>query len=86
MRLLPAFIAVILVFLGGSVFLLQRGGSLNNAALRINGWMRKGRLQRTVILLLLFFLVLFLLRVMGKIALLIGGILFLIYLLSFQRR
>lgn len=85
MRLLPAVIAVILVFLGGSVFLLQRG-ALNNAAPRITGWMRKGGFQKAIILFLLFFLVLFLLRVMGKIALLIGGILFLIYLLSFQRR
>ncbi len=85
MKLLPAMLFVIALFFGALVFLQTRGPISRATGLRgIRGPVQK-KTKRLLTVVLLFCVFLLLLKIMGKIALLIVGILFLISLLAFKK-
>lgn len=83
MKLLPAMIIIILVFLGGLIFLKIRRSDASGA------WSVRDILRnQTTRMLAIVFLVLLLgllFKIMGKIALLVGVIIILVSLLTFKR-
>jgi hypothetical protein len=80
MKLVPVMLAIILAFL---LALLFRGYSLRKQGYQITGLSRKTK--RILTIALLVFLVGFLFRFMGRIALLIGAMIALIAFLSMKK-
>ena len=84
MKLLPAMLFVVALFFGGLLFLQTRRPVSGAAPLPgMQGPARK-KIKRLLTILFLFFVLLFLLKILGKIALLVAGILFLISRLVFK--
>ena len=86
MRLLPAMIVVVLLFLGGLVFLQVRASSRKGGGIEGLRMLANHRFARAAAILLLILMTGLLFRIMGKIALLIGVLFFFIYLLSSRKR
>lgn len=80
MKLLPVMIFIILAFV---IAFLFRGYNLKKRGYQITGLSKK--VYRILTIILLIFLVGFLFKFMGKIAILIGAIIAVIALLSFRK-
>jgi hypothetical protein len=80
MRLLPAMMAIILLFL---IAFLFKGYNLKRQGYQITGLSKKATRALTIVILILIVGLLF--RVMGKIAVLIGVLIAIIYLMSLKK-
>ena len=80
MKLLPAVVVIILIYLAGFLFLRMRQPSRNG------GLLKNSQTARTAVVVLLLLLLGLLFKILGKVAILIGAILFGLFFLTFRKR
>ena len=81
MKLFPAMLFVIALFLGGLAFLQARSTQSGVGGLRGMVGLLSKKFRRSLTVVLLLLVLFFFLRLVGKLAILITGIVFLLFLL-----